>query len=55
MADHHDVEDPDVMPELPHSERETAPQSDYTMGQVGTGLAVLVVGLALTYGLGLAV
>ena len=54
MADHHEVEDPDVQPTLPKAERTTAPQSEYTMGQVGTGLAVLVVGLVLTFGLALA-
>ena len=31
--------------------RSTAPQSDYTMGQVGFGVVVLVVGLAVTFGL----
>jgi hypothetical protein len=30
--------------------RSTAPQSDFTMGQVGFGFVVLVVGLALAYG-----
>ena len=31
--------------------RSTAPQSDYTMGQVGFGVLVLLVGAALTFGL----
>jgi hypothetical protein len=38
---------PDRKPPL----RSTAPQSDYTMGQVGLGFAVLLVGVALTFGL----
>jgi len=33
--------------------RTTAPQSAFTSSQVGTGLVVLVVGLVLTFGLGL--
>ena len=58
MADgHHDEERPDYDPESPSPpEREpplrsTAPQSDYTMGQAISGYAVLLVGLALTFGL----
>ena len=31
--------------------RETAPQSDFTSREVGTGLLVLVVGLLVTFGL----
>ena len=31
--------------------RSTAPQSEYTMGQVGFGVLVLLVGVALTFGL----
>jgi hypothetical protein len=38
---------PDREPPL----RNTAPQSNYTMGQVGLGFAVLLVGVALTFGL----
>lgn len=41
-------------PQLPSREpplRSTAPQSPFTMGQVGTGFAVLAVGLAVTFGL----
>jgi hypothetical protein len=34
--------------------RRTAPQSDYTMRDVGVGFAVLAVGLVLTFGLSLA-
>jgi len=34
--------------------RSTAPQSEFTNGQVAIGLVVLVIGLALTFGLGLA-
>lgn len=35
--------------EPPH--RSTAPQSAYTLGQVGFGVAVLVVGLLVTVGI----
>ena len=31
--------------------RTTAPQSPYTLGQVGTGFVVLVIGLAIGFGL----
>jgi len=41
------VELPDREPPL----RETAPQSDFTMGQVGKGIAVTLVGLVLAFGL----
>lgn len=44
-------------PELPDREpplRSTAPQSDFTMGQVGTGFVVLAIGLVLTVGIGIA-
>jgi hypothetical protein len=34
--------------------RSTAPQSDFTTGQVGLGFLVLVVGLAITVGLPIA-
>lgn len=62
MADDHDdhgheEERPDYDPEnveLPEREpplRSTAPQSEFTMGQVGQGFAVLLVGLAVTFGL----
>lgn len=54
----HDAEErPDYDPhdpDLPSREpplRTTAPQSDFTSGQVTTGFAVLAVGLALTFGL----
>lgn len=30
--------------------RETSPMQDFTMGQVGTGLVVMLVGLALVFG-----
>lgn len=42
--DHHDPE-----PEGP--ERRTAPQQDYGMHEVGIGVAILAVGLVLTFGL----
>ena len=54
----HDAEDrPEYdpeNPELPSREpplRTTAPQSDFTFGQVTTGFVVLAVGLLLTVGL----
>lgn len=31
--------------------RSTAPQSSYTMGQVGTGLVIFVIGLVITFGI----
>lgn len=31
--------------------RSTAPQSEFTMGQVGTGLVVLAIGLLVAFGL----
>ncbi len=34
---------------VPPAERTTAPQSPYTMGQAGIGLAVLVVGLLVVF------
>lgn len=63
--DHHDEhghgsERPDYDPEnveLPERApplRSTAPQSDYTMGQVLTGLVVMLVGLVVVFGLPLA-
>lgn len=57
--DHHDEDRPDYdpqNPELPSREpplRSTSPQSEFTMGQVTTGFAVLAVGLALTFALAL--
>ena len=56
---HHDADRPDYDPhkiELPSREpplRSTAPQSDFAMTQVVRGALVLVVGLALTFGLGI--
>lgn len=63
--DHHDEHDhgadrPDYDPEnvsLPSQEpplRSTAPQSEFTMAQVATGSVVLVIGLAVVFGLPLA-
>lgn len=55
--DHHDEERQDYDPESPSPpdreppRRSTAPQSDYTIGQVIFGFAVLLVGLVLTFGL----
>jgi hypothetical protein len=50
-------EDPAAEPESVVDDvwaRETAPQSPYTMRQVGIGLAVLVVGAVVAYGVPLA-
>jgi hypothetical protein len=63
--DHHDEHDhgadrPDYDPEdVALSSREpplrsTAPQSNFTMGQVAMGIVVLVVGLAVVFGVPLA-
>ncbi|MFB6224087.1 MAG: hypothetical protein ABEH86_10515 [Haloarcula sp.] len=58
--DHHEADRPDYDPEhvdLPNREpplRSTAPQSGFTMSQVGTGFAVLLAGLVLTFGIALA-
>jgi hypothetical protein len=58
--DHHEEDRPDYDPEhveLPAREpplRSTAPQSDFTMSHVSTGLGVLLVGLVLTFGIALA-
>lgn len=63
--DHHDdhghaADRPDYDPEnvdLPSREpplRSTAPQSDFTMGQVATGVVVLAIGLAVVFGIPLA-
>ena len=52
MADDHHVEEPEVTPDLPAAERVTAPQSAFSTRQVAVGLVVLLVGLALTFGLG---
>ena len=66
MADEHDGDhghgadrpeyDPSKkdLPERAPPLRSTAPQSDYTMRDVGVGIAVLAVGLVLTFGLSLA-
>lgn len=58
MTDHDDDEeqaeyDP-VHPTPPTREpprRSTAPQSEYTTGQVGYGFVVLAIGLVITFGL----
>ncbi|PSQ09764.1 hypothetical protein BRC95_00265 [Halobacteriales archaeon QS_5_68_33] len=42
------------LPERAPPLRSTAPQSDYAMRDVGVGCVVLAVGLALTFGLALA-
>lgn len=57
MSDDHDDDRPPYDPEnpqLPDREpplRSTSPQSDFTTSQVGTGFAMLAVGLLLTFGL----
>lgn len=54
MTEHDEVGQPEVAPDLPETDRETAPQSEYTTRHVGIGIGVLLVGLVLTYGLALA-
>lgn len=39
-----------VAPEIPSGDRETAPQSAFESSAVITGVVVLLVGLALTFG-----
>jgi hypothetical protein len=57
MADDHDDDRPEYDPDSPAAPlrepplRSTAPQSEFTTGQVGIGFAVLLVGLAVTFGL----
>ena len=41
-------------PEREPPQRSTAPQSEYTSGQVATGLVIMLVGVALVVGLTLA-
>jgi hypothetical protein len=62
MADDHDDEETaEYDPESPTPpvreppRRSTAPQSTYTMGQVGFGVGVFLVGLVITFGLPLLV
>ena len=56
-ADHDDEESVEYDPERPvpparePPRRRTAPQSEFTMGQVGVGFVVLVVGAIVTFGL----
>ncbi|WP_226010231.1 DUF7550 family protein [Halomicrobium salinisoli] len=56
----HEADRPDYDPQNPEVPdrapplRETAPQSDFTMGQVATGFVVLAVGLAVVFGLSVA-
>ncbi|MDG5776367.1 hypothetical protein VB773_07920 [Haloarculaceae archaeon H-GB2-1] len=56
MGDHaedrpdYDPEHIDVPTDAPPL-RSTAPQSDFTLGQVGVGLLVTIVGLVVTMGL----
>jgi len=58
--DHHDEERPEYDPESPAPPdrepplRSTAPQSEYTMGQVAFGFIVLLVGLVVVFGLPIA-
>jgi hypothetical protein len=58
--DHHDEERPEYDPTSPAPPdkepplRSTAPQGAYTMGQVGVGIVVLLVGLVVVFGLPLA-
>jgi heme-binding NEAT domain protein len=43
--------DKETETKTPLAERTTAPQSPYTMGQVGIGFAVLLVGLLIAFGI----
>jgi hypothetical protein len=60
MADDHHDDRPDYdpthvdLPERAPPLRSTAPQSDFTMGQVSKGGAVAFIGLVLTFGIALA-
>jgi hypothetical protein len=60
MADDHDEDRPAYDPSEPAAPerapplRETAPQSQFTPSQVATGLVILVIGLGVTFGLGIA-
>lgn len=53
--DHHETSRPDYNPAAPTPPdrepplRSTAPQSPYTMGQVGFGFAILFVGLLILF------
>lgn len=51
--DAYDPSEP-VPPERESPVRSTAPQSSYTSGQILFGIVVLLVGLAITFGLGIA-
>ena len=46
--DHHDVEHAEGYP--PGATRTTAPQQEYTGAQIGKGFVVLLVGLAVVFG-----
>ncbi|MFC7133330.1 MULTISPECIES: DUF7550 family protein [Salinibaculum] len=58
--DHHEEERPAYDPTSPTPPdrepplRSTAPQSEYTMGQVAVGFVIMLVGLVVTFGLPLA-
>jgi hypothetical protein len=57
MADDHDEQRPEYEPTAPAAPeqqpplRSTAPQSEFTSGQVVRGALVALVGLAVTFGL----
>jgi hypothetical protein len=57
MGDAHGDERPEYDPSEPAPPteapplRSTAPQSEFTSKQVATGLAIMLVGLAITFGL----
>ena len=50
MSDDTDADADDAEP----TERSTAPQSEYTTGQVAFGFVVALVGVAITFGIPLA-
>jgi len=59
MSDDHETERPEYDPTDPAPPsrepplRSTAPQGEYTIEQVGTGMAIAAVGLLATFGLAL--
>lgn len=55
MSDDEGHDSHDHHPHGSRSERSTAPQSEYTITQVAIGAAIAVVGIAVTFGVPLAV
>lgn len=55
MSDDEAHDDHDHHPHGSSSERSTAPQSEYTGTQVAVGIVIALVGIAITFGVPLAV